>query len=111
MQPPRDSLLLRSSKSKFSGVFTGMVGCKQRGGCQARYLTPQTYSPWIPVERSGRRRPLQVMVCFSGVRFFTFTWRRSTDESTNRVVPPPPGSSPRTYQGSMPWRISISTPS
>ena len=37
----------------------------------------------------------------------TLTCTRSTDESTKRVVPPPAGSSPSTYQGSVAWRSSI----
>ena len=38
------------------------------------------------------------------------TCNRSTDESTNRTVPPPPGSSPSTYHGSIACLNSSSIP-
>ena len=39
--------------SNTSGVCTPIVGCNALAGCHARYRTPATYSPLVPVGWSG----------------------------------------------------------
>ena len=77
----------------------------------SRYLKEiaATHSPGTPVGASGTRRPLQVTRCRDAVSPVTLICIRSTDESTNRTVPPPAGSSPRTYHGSIAARSSRCT--
>lgn len=58
-----------SGRSMTSGAWTGIVGCKQVGGCHARQRMPAT------------RRPSRVTTCCVSVRLFTFTCTRSSELS------------------------------
>ena len=64
--------------SKTSGEWTPIVGCRQFGGCQARYRTPATNWPFVPVGCSGTRCPLQVTTCRESTIPFTSTCILST---------------------------------
>ena len=96
--------------SKVSGECTSMVGCSAEASFQALKRTPATYSPERPVVAIGMRRPLQAMTCRSGTKPSTLTCSRSTELSTKRTVPPAPGSSPITCQGSSALRMVRSMP-
>ena len=85
-------------------------GCSEEGGAQARKRTPPTCSPAVPVGRSGTANPFTSTSKRSGSMPSARTSTRSSEESTKRAVPPAPGSSPSTGQGSSALRISTATP-
>lgn len=91
-------------------MVDAQVGLQRGLGAQARKRMPPTCSPAVPVERSGTARPFTSTSKRSVSSPSARTSTRSIDESTNRDVPPAPGSSPITGQGSSALRTSTATP-
>src|ERR1700733_11251551 len=96
--------------SNVSGAWTGTVGCNDESSFHALKRTPATNSPDRPVDVSGTSRPLQVTTWLSFLKLQNLSCSRSTEDLTKRTVAPALPSSPSTYQGSIAWRNSSSTP-
>ena len=112
MHCPIERSFQLSIRSKTRGACTGIVGCKVADNLRARNLTPATAAPGSDVGCSGTRWPLQTTAKReSAVIPDSFTWIRSSEESTLRTVPPEAVSSARTFHGSSARRSSSSTPS
>ena len=106
----------RTGPTRYPGCRTpaacepGWSGAGRTGGCQARYRTPATNSPFVAGRMQRHAAAVAGHDCRASVSPLTLTW---SARPTSRHTAPcrrRPASSPSTCQGSIACRSSSTTP-